>query len=88
MTSGTMAILPQEPKSSHWGKISVVTSRSVEIGEEDGRPAGRRKNDMTKFGRRSTAGLEPKPSDDVEDPLVRLPLCNQRSSTWWKGGRG
>jgi hypothetical protein len=75
VTSGTMAILPQKPKSSYVGKISVVTSGSVEIGEGDGRPAGRRKREMRKFGGMSMAGLDPKPSDDVDDPLVRLPYA-------------
>jgi hypothetical protein len=75
-----MASLPQKPKSSHVKKISVVTSRSVETGDVDNmRPAGRRKREMRKFGggRSSSVELDPRPSDDVDDPLVRLLLLNE-----------
>ena len=65
-----MASILQEPKESHAKKMSVVTSSTVEIrNDRIWRPAGRKK--MRKFPGRTTAGLEPKPSDDVEDPLVR-----------------
>ena len=68
-----MAPLPQKPKTSHAKKISVVTSRSVETGDvKNMRPAGRRKREMRKFasGRSTGVELDPRPSDDVDDPLV------------------
>ncbi|KAG0649222.1 putative MFS-type transporter [Hyphodiscus hymeniophilus] len=65
-----MEPLPQNPKLSHTKSISVVTSRSVEVGEDGAnKPAGRRKREMRKFEGRTTAGLEPTPSDDKDDPL-------------------
>ena len=83
-----MAPLPQKPESSHTKKISVVTSRSVETGDVDNmRPAGRRKREMRKFagGRSAGVELDPRPSDDVDDPLVSSPtpqyLSRQRSRT-------
>ena len=74
---GKMASLPQKPKSSHAKEISVVTSQSVETGDVDNmRPAGRRKREMRKFGSGRISGVEldPRPSDDEDDPLVRLPV--------------
>ena len=72
-----MSPLPQKPKSSHTKKSSVMTSRSVETGDGDNmRPAGRRKRQMRKFTGEMTVGIEldPRPSDDVDDPLVSLPI--------------
>ena len=71
-----MAPLPQKPKSSHAKKISVVTISRVESGYGDSmRPAGRKKREMRKFGggRSSGVELDPRPSDDVDDPLVCIP---------------
>ena len=73
-----MAPLPQKPKSSHTKKISVVTTSRVESGDgNDMRPAGRRKREMRKFGggRSSGVELDPRPSDDVDDPLVGSLTC-------------
>lgn len=68
-----MASLPQKPKLSHAKKTSVVTTRSVENGDTDiMRPAGGRKREMRKFwgGRSSGFELDPRPSHNMDDPLV------------------
>ena len=85
-----MASLPQKLDSSHARSISVVTSSIVETGDgNEVRPGGRGKREMRKFGGGRTPGfeLDPRPSDDVEDPLVCL-LSTYFADSELKGGSG
>jgi hypothetical protein len=67
-----MAAFPKAPKSSHERNISVVTVSSVERSRVDHKgPAGRTETIIT-AGRRLGIELAPRPSDKVDDPVVRL----------------
>lgn len=68
-----MAPPPQKPKASHAKKISVVTISRVETSDVNNMgPASRGTREIRKFGggRTSGVGLDPRPSEDIDDPLV------------------